>query len=29
MTRYAMLNAGNGVGYMDLKTILEDIRVIP
>ena len=29
MTRYAMLNAGNGVGYMDLKTILEDIRVTP
>ena len=29
MTRYAMLNSGNGVGYMDLKTILEDLRVTP
>ena len=29
MTRYAMLNAGNGVGYMDLKTILEDIKETP
>ena len=24
-----MLNSGNGVGYMDLKTILEDLRVTP
>ena len=29
MTRYAMLNTGNGVGYMDLKTLLEDKRAIP
>ena len=29
MTRYPMLNSGNGVGYMDLATILEDIRVTP
>lgn len=29
MTRYAMLNTGNGVGYMDMKTLLEDIRATP
>ena len=29
MTKYALLNSGNGMGYMDLKIILEDIRKTP
>ena len=29
MTKFELLNSGNGMGYMDLKIILEDIRKTP
>ena len=29
MTRFELLNCGNGMGYMDLSIILEDTRKSP
>ena len=29
MTKFESLNSGNGVGYMDLTIILENLRVTP
>ena len=29
MTRFELLNCGNGMGYMDLSIICEDIRKTP